>query len=143
MSSSAPPAPPRPKKDEHLPGCTQAEVLENLQHVNHERRRSVELLLLEVARGDFWTQKRRVQGVRLLRGVKAHGLFQKDIAAVLDVSETVISRYAKQLRKNPTEEPPRSGPPSQLSDVFIISKTSSTPKIGSTKPSRWVFSWPS
>ena len=119
MSSSAPPAPPRPKKDEHLPGCTQAEVIQNLQHVNSERRRDMELLLLEVDRGDFWTQKRRVQAIRLLRGMKAHGLFQKDIAAVLDVSETVISRYAKQLRKTPTENPPRSGPPSQLSDVFV------------------------
>ena len=118
MSSRPPPEPPSPKKDDSLPGCTQAEVLENLQHVNQERRRNVELLLLEVARGDFWTQKRRVQGVRLLRLMKVFGLFQKDIAAVLDVSETVISRYAKQLRKNPTEEPPRSGPPSELSDVF-------------------------
>ena len=106
MSSSAPPAPPRPKKDEHLPGCTQAEVIQNLQHVNNERRRDMELLLLEVDRGDFWTQKRRVQAIRLLRGMKAHGLFQKDIAAVLDVSEMVISRYMMQLRKNPTEEHP-------------------------------------
>ena len=79
---------------------------------------NTEHLLLAVAQGDLWTQKRRVQGVRLLRRMKVFGLFQKDIAAVLDVSETVISRYAKQLRKNPTEDTPRSGPPIELGDVF-------------------------
>ena len=122
MSASTSPAPPKPKKDEGLPGCTQAEVQQNLQRVQPERRRNVEELLLEAAQGDFYEKKRFTQGVRLLNAMKPHGVKQKDIAAVLDVSESLVSSWKRHFRHNPTEEPPRSGAPSTLSDVYEVIK---------------------
>ena len=50
--------------------------------------------------------------------MKAYGVLQKDLAALLDVSETVISRIVKGYQKTLSEECPRSGPPSKLSDAF-------------------------
>ena len=97
----------------------------------------MEGLLHEVAQGDFYAKIRYTQGVRLFNAMKPHGVKQKDIAVVLDVSESRISSWVKQYRHNPTEEPPRSGAPSALSDVYEVVKTSSTPKITVEKPSRW------
>ena len=104
-------APPRrkPNKNEGLPGCTKAEVEANLEGLQPERKEMI-TLLLEVAQGDFYDEKKRfTQGVRLLNAVKAHGVKQMDIAVVLGVSESWVSGRFKHYRHNPTEECPRSG----------------------------------
>ena len=120
MSASTPPAPPKAKKDEGLPGCTQAEVQQNLQHLPPGRKEKMEGLLREAAQGDFFEKKSFTQGVRLINAMKPHGVKQKDIAAVLNVSESLVSSWKRHFRHNPTEEPPRSGAPSTLCDVYEV-----------------------
>ena len=103
--------PPRPKPNmnEGLPGCTQAEVLRNLERLPPERKVKMTALLLEVAQGDFY-QKRFTQCVRIIGVMKLHGVKQKDIAIVLGVSESLVSSWKRHFRHNTTEDPPRSGP---------------------------------
>ena len=122
MSARPPPEPPKPKKDEGLPGCTEAEVQHNLEKLPRGRKENMVNLLREVAQGDFYEKKRFTQGVRLIKLMKVYGVKQKDIAVVLDVSEGLVSQYKKHYRNNPTEEPPRSGAPSALSDAYEVIK---------------------
>ena len=110
MSASEPPGPPKPKKDQGLPGCTQAEVQRNLQQLPPTRKEKMEGLLREVAQGDFFVKRRYTQGVRLLNAMKPRNVKQMDIAVVPDVSESRVSIWKKQYRHNTAEEPPRSGP---------------------------------
>ena len=72
--------------------------------------------------GVFFEKRGYTQGVRLLNAMKQHGVEQKDIAVVLDVSESLVSSWKKRFRNNPTEEPPKSGAPSELSDVYEVIK---------------------
>ena len=113
---------PKPKKDKGLPGCTTAEVEANLVGLQQKRKQNVMDMLLEVARGDFFEKPRFTQGVRLVNAMKVYKVKQKDIAVVLGVSESWVSQCYKHYRHNPTEEQPRSGPPSPLSDVYGVIK---------------------
>ena len=116
------PAPRKPNKNEGLPGCTRAEVEANLEGLQPERKENMLSLPGEVAQGDFFEKKRFTQGVRMVRVMKIHKVKQKDIAVVLDVSESWVSNCYKHYRHNPTEECPRSGPPSEISDVYEVIK---------------------
>ena len=115
-------APRKPNKNEGLPGCTRAEIEANLEGLPPERKEKMLTLLHEVAQGDFFEKKRFTQGVRMVRVMKIHKVKQKDIAVVLDVSESWVSNCYKHYRHNPTEECPRSGPPSEISDVYEVIK---------------------
>ena len=66
--------------------------------------------------------------------MKVHGVKQKDIAVVLGVSESLVSNCCKHHRHNPTEEPQRSGPPSELSDVYEEIKNFINAKNNSNQP---------
>ena len=120
MSAPQDPAPPKRKKDEGLDGRSYEEVEAFLLRLSPTRRRIFRQLLQEIAQGDFWTKKRAVQAIRLAASRKKYGIKQYEIGKVLDVSETIISRNVKRYKKTATEEPPRSGPKSQLSDVFGV-----------------------
>ena len=116
------PARRKPNKNEGLPGCIRAEIEANLEGLSPERKGKMITLLHEVAQGDFFEKKRYTRGVRLAEVMKLHGVKQKDITVVLDVSESRVSNCCKHHRHNPTEEQPRSGPPSELSDVYGVVK---------------------
>ena len=98
------PAPRKPNKNDGLPGCTRAEVKANLEGLPPERKGKMITLLHEVAQGDFFEKKRFTQGVRMVRVMKVNKVKQKDIAVVLDVSESWVSNCYKHYRHNPTEE---------------------------------------
>ena len=80
------PARRKPNKNEGLPGCTRAEVEANLECLPPERKGKMITIAHEVAQGDFFEKKPYTHGVLLIEVVKLHGVKQKDIAVVLDVS---------------------------------------------------------
>ena len=137
------PAPKKPKKTEGLDGCSKDEIGAFLRRLTPERMEKMIHLLDEVAQGDFYEKKRFTQAVRMLNAMKKHGVKQKDIATVLDLSEGRVSSYKTHFRHNPTEECPRPGLPSQLSDVYEVVKNFIDAKIEMGKPSPWRFSWAS
>ena len=49
-------------------------------------------LLDEVAQEDFWRRERFVQIVRMIDGMEAHKVKQNDIAFVLNVFKSLVSR---------------------------------------------------
>ena len=71
----------------------------------------------------------------MLKVMKKYGVKQKDIATVLDLSEGRVSSYKTHFRHNPTEECPRPGLPSQLSDVYEVVKNFIDSKNRDLKPS--------
>ena len=123
--------------NENLPGCSREFVESRLALVPEKRRDNMARLLNEVGNGDFWTKKRFVQILRLLDGMGFFHVAQSDIAAVLDVSCCLVTRFKQYHRHHPEEVRPSSGRPSPLSEVFPWSKTSSTRKMRLTRPSRW------
>ena len=78
----------------------------------------VQGLLDEVAQEDFWRRERFVQIVRMIDGMEAHKVKQNDIAFVLNVSKSLVSRCKKYHRLNPIECAPRSGPKSVIDEIF-------------------------
>ena len=114
-----PVAPPRKtKKDAGLPGLTREEVETRLHLLCPRQMFRVQSLLEEVGREDFWRRERFVQVVRMLDVMDAYGVKQVDIATVLDVDKSLVSRYKKYHRYSPVESRPRSGPKSVLDEVF-------------------------
>ena len=106
------------KKDAGLPGCTREEVESRVQQLPPEKMARVQGLLDEVAQEDFWRRERFVQIVRMIDMMEAHKVKQNDIAFVLTVSKSLVSRCKKYHRLNPIECAPRSGPKSVIDDIF-------------------------
>ena len=78
----------------------------------------VQSLLDRVANDDFWRRDRFVQIVRMIDWMDTYGVKQNDIAFVLDVSKALVSRYKKYHQSNPIECRPRSGPKSDLEQIY-------------------------
>ena len=78
------------------------------------------VLLEEVGRDDFWEKSRYVQVVRLLDHKDDFRVPQTDIAKLFDLSDNIVSRYKRYLRKHPEEERRLSGRRSEIRDVFQL-----------------------
>ena len=104
--------------NESLPGCSEQDALDRIHLVPEHRRGNVLALLLEVAQGDYWEKKRYVQVVRLLDHKDDFGVFQTDIAKVMDLSDNIVSRYKRYHRLHPDKESRLSGRPSEIRPVF-------------------------
>ena len=77
-------------------------------------------MINDVGHGDFWTQPRGVQLIRMLARKDVHRVFQTDIAIVLGVSNSLVTKKKQQQEDNPGEAPRRPGRRSELSDVFPL-----------------------
>ena len=96
------------------------EILGMIDTLQQPRRVGVTNLVREVGHGDFWTQTRCVQISRMLARRDAHGVTQAEIAVVLGVSKSLVTRIKQQLADGQDETPRRPGRPSQLTDVFPL-----------------------
>ena len=96
------------------------EIMERIDTLQQPRREGVTNLIREVGHGDFWTKTRGVQISRMLSRNEAYGVMQTEIATVLGVSKSLITRKKRQLEKNPDETSLSPGKPSQLSVVFPL-----------------------
>ena len=113
---------PEGKKDmnENLPGCSREFVQSRIGLVPEKRMDNMVRLLNEVGDGDFWEKKRFVKIIRLLDGMGFFQVAKCDIAAVLDVSCSLVTRIKQYHRHHPEEVRPSSGRPSPLSEVFPL-----------------------
>ena len=80
-----------------------------LQGLPRAKKLRMERLLQEVGHEDFWTKTRFVQAIRMLDAMERHRVKQVDIAIVLGVKESLISRFKTYHRYHPGEKRPRSG----------------------------------
>ena len=94
--------------------------MDRIDALQQSRREGVTNLIREVGHGDFWTKTRGVQISRMLSRNEAYGVMQTEIATVLGVSKSLITRKKRQLEKNPDETSLSPGKPSQLSVVFPL-----------------------
>ena len=65
-------------------------------------------LIREVGHGEFWTTTRDDRIARMLSRNKAHGVRQTDIATVLGVSDSLVTRTSsgkRSTRARPPEDP--------------------------------------
>ena len=113
-----------------LPPMPLREILGRIDTLQHPRRAGVTNLIREVGHGDFWTPTRRVEIVQMLGRKDAHGVFQTEIALVLGVSRSLVTRIKKQLEERQDETRWRPGRANQLTVVFRSWKTSTRPKRG-------------
>ena len=66
----------------------------------------------------FWQKKRKEQFIALLERSRGTGIIQKDIAAVLAVSNTSATRFKRQHDQHPENLLQSPGRPSQIGEVF-------------------------
>ena len=111
-----------------LPPMPLAEMMRRLPTIRPQRRDGMANLIREVGHGEFWTTTRDDQIARMLSRNKAHGVRQTDIATVLGVSDSLVTRIKQRQEERPGEAPRRPGRPSESSDVFPEWKTSSMAK---------------
>ena len=71
------------------------EILRRIETLQQSRRARVTNLVREVGHKDFWTQTRGVQISRMLLRNEAHGVMQKEIAILLGVSKSLVSRVKR------------------------------------------------
>ena len=119
-----------------LPPMPLGEILRRIDTLQQPRRVGVTNLVRGVGHGDFWTRPRFVQISRMLAEKDTHGVMQTEIATVLGVSTSLVTRIKQQRENGQDETPRRPGRPSQLTDVFLSWKTSSRPKRGRSALSR-------
>ena len=101
-----------------LPPMPRTEITRRINTIRPRRRDGMANLIEEVGHGDFWTTTPDVQISMMLARNKAHGVCQKDIATVLGVSDSLVTRINQRQEERPGESPRRPGRPSELSDVF-------------------------
>ena len=95
-----------------LPPMPLAEMMRRLPTIRPQRRDGMANLIREVGHGEFWTTTRDDQIARMLSRNKAHGVRQTDIATVLGVSDSLVTRIKQRQEERPGEAPRRPGRPS-------------------------------
>ena len=88
-----------------LPPMPLAEMMRRLPTIRPQRRDGMANLIREVGHGEFWTTKRDDQIARMLSRNKAHGVRQTDIATVLGVSDSLVTRIKQRQEARPGEAP--------------------------------------
>ena len=75
-------------------------------------------LLNAVADDDFWIAPRKIQVVGLVLRREEFHVSQTDIAKVMGVANSSVTRYKQEYEDHPDDMFPRAGRPSPISDVF-------------------------
>ena len=105
-----------------LPPMPLGEILRRIDTLQHQRRVGVTNLIREVGHGDFWTQTRHVQISMMLDVNELHGVTQTEIANVLGVSKSLVSRIKRRKRANLDVTGLNPGKPNELTVVFPLLK---------------------
>ena len=103
-----------------LPAMPLGEMVRRTATLQRQRKERMANLINDVGHGDFWTQPRGVQLIRMLARKDVHRVFQTDIAMVLGVSNSLVTKKKQQQEDSPGEAPRRPGRRSELSDVFPL-----------------------
>ena len=88
-----------------LPPMPLAEMMRRLPTIRPQRRDGMANLIREVGHGEFWTTTRDDQIARMLSRNKAHGVRQTDIATVLGVSDSLVTRIKQRQEERQGEAP--------------------------------------
>ena len=105
-----------------LPPMPLGEILDRMDTLERQRRGRVTNLIREVGHGDFWTQTRCDQISRMLDVNEVHGVTQMEIAKVLGVSKSLVSRVKRRKEANLDVTGLSPGKPSELTVVFPLLK---------------------
>ena len=81
-------------------------------------KKTTMLMLLGQMDVSFWQMKRKEQFLALLERSRGTGIKQKDITAVLAMSNTSATRYKRQHDQHPENLFPLPGRPSEIGEVF-------------------------
>ena len=103
-----------------LPPMPLGEILDMIDTIERQRRGRVTNLIREVGHGDFWTQTRCDQISRMLDVNEVHGVTQMEIAKVLGVSKSLVSRVKRRKEANIDVTGLSPGKPSELTVVFPL-----------------------
>ena len=103
-----------------LPAMPLGEMVRRTATLQRQRKERMANLINDVGHGDFWTRQRGVQPIRMLTMKDFHRVFQTDIAMVLGVSNSLVTKKKQQQEDSPGEAPRRPGRRSELSDVFPL-----------------------
>ena len=100
------------------PPASQVEIMGRLLRLPFYKIVPMTRLLEEVAHEDFWTKTRYVQGLRMLAWNDVYKVSQVDIAFVLDVAKSLITKWKNSYRVNQVETRQGPGRKTALSEVF-------------------------
>ena len=102
---------------ESLPPRKKVEALEAVSLLPDDKKTAM-LMLLGQMEDRFWQMKRKEQFLTLLEQSRGTGVKQKDITAVLAMSNTSATRYKRQHDQDPENIFPLPGRPSEIGEVF-------------------------
>ena len=81
------------------------EIIRRTATLEEPRKERMTNLVREVGHGNFWTRPRLVQIAPMVAEKDVHGVLQTDIARVLGVSDSLVTRVKHQQEEHPDETP--------------------------------------
>ena len=104
--------------DDNLPGREVGDCYCAAYEIPEPNQAKVIALLDAVEDETFWSLPRKLQAVLLLQRRKEFGVRQTDIATVLGVADSTVTKYKYDFLEHPENLFPLTGRPSKIRDVF-------------------------
>ena len=90
--------------------------------------------VLNAMNEDFWRLPRKLQVIVLLRATREMKVSQSDIATVIGVAPSFMTKYKQRFQEHPNDMFPRPGRPSPIGKVSAKLRTLSRTRLRPTAP---------